>query len=77
VIQKNYRKTNDEFYANVDPFSTQQQQTLAAKVLTEKGVTMVKPDIVAFKKASSPVIDQFKAKIGKDYVESVLKAVGY
>jgi tripartite ATP-independent transporter DctP family solute receptor len=77
VVQKNYRKTNDEFYANVDPFSTQQQQTLAAKVLTEKGVTMVKPDIVAFKKASSPVIDQFKAKIGKDYVESVLKAVGY
>jgi len=77
VVEKNYRKANDEFYASVDPLSSQQQQTQAAKVLTDKGVTMVKPDIVAFKKASSSVIEQYKAKIGKDYVEKVLKSVGY
>jgi len=77
VVQKNYIKANDDFYAKVDPLSTQQQQTVSGKVLTDKGVTIVKPDIAAFKKASAPVIEQFKVKIGKDYVEKVLKAVGY
>ena len=77
AIQTSYRKANDEFYAAVDPRNNVQQQTVAAKILTDKSVTMVKPDLAAFKKSSAPVIEQFKGKIGKDYVERVLKAVDY
>ena len=77
AIQTSYRKANDGFYAAVDPRSNAQQQTADAKILTDKSVTMVKPDLAAFKKASAPVIEQFKSKIGKDYVEKVLKAVDY
>ncbi len=77
VVQTNYRKANDEFYAAVDPRQSQQQQTVTAKVLADKSVTIVKPDLPAFKKASAPVIEQFKSRIGKEYVEKVLKAVDY
>lgn len=77
VMTTSFRKANDDFYAAVDPTATVAQQTAQAKVLTDKGVTMVKADTAALKKASAPVIEEFKARIGKEYVEKVIKAVGY
>lgn len=71
------RKANDEFYVAVDPNAPQPQQQAAAKILADRGVTMVKADIAALRKASAPVIETFKNRVGREYVDRVIKAVGY
>jgi tripartite ATP-independent transporter DctP family solute receptor len=77
VMTTTFRKANDEFYVAIDPLAPQAQQAASAKILTDRGVTLVKADIPALKKASAPVIGEFKAKIGAEYVEKVMKAVNY
>ena len=77
VFQTSFRKANDEWYVTVDPSASQPQQAAAAKILTDRGVTIVKADIAALKKASAPVVEQMKARVGREYLEKVMKAVGY
>jgi tripartite ATP-independent transporter DctP family solute receptor len=77
VITTTFRKANDGWYLELDPSLPLEKQRELAKSLVDKGVTIVKPDLVALKAATAPVVDQYKAKIGKDYVEKIMKAVGY
>lgn len=77
IITTTFRKTNDTWFINADPKAPLEKQREAMKVLTDRGVTIVKPDIPALKKASLPVFEQQKAKIGKDLVDRVIKVVGY
>ena len=72
-----FRKANDEWYTAIDPTASVAEQTAQGKALADRGVTYVKADIAALKKAGAPVVEAAKAKIGKDYVEKVIKAVGY
>jgi tripartite ATP-independent transporter DctP family solute receptor len=77
IITSDFRRANDGWFIEIDPTSPVEKQRAAAKTLTDRGVTIVKADIEALRKASAPVIDQYKAKIGKDLVERVMAAVGY
>jgi tripartite ATP-independent transporter DctP family solute receptor len=77
AIKVNYREANDKFWIALDPASSLDVQRQAAKPLADKGVTIVKADLPALKKATAPIIEQYKAKIGKDYVEKVMKEIGY
>jgi hypothetical protein len=47
------------------------------KLLTDKGITIVKADLTSLKQTSLPVYEKQRAKIGKDLVDRVAKAVGY
>jgi len=77
LITTTFRKANDTWFAEVDPAAPLETQRAQAKVLTEKGITLVKPDLAALKKASMPVFEKQKAKIGKDLVDRVIVLVGY
>ena len=77
IIQTSFRKANDEWYAAIDPSTSQPQQAAAAKTLTDRGMTIVKADTAALKKASAQVIEQFKTRIGREYAEKVMKGVRY
>jgi tripartite ATP-independent transporter DctP family solute receptor len=77
AIKTKYIPANDKFWIALDPASTLEAQTAAAKPLADKGVTIVKADLPALRKATAPIVEQYKAKIGKDYVEKVMKEVGY
>ncbi len=72
-----FRQANDSWFLDVDPTLPADQQAAKAKILAEKGVTMTKPDLSALKAATKPVVERYKDKIGKAYVEAVIKAVGY
>ena len=48
----------------------------ATTFLTEKGVKVLEVDNDAYRAATRPVYDQFKASIGPDFVDSILKQVG-
>lgn len=77
IITSDFRRANDRWFIELDPRSPADKQGAAAKILTDRGVTMVKGDIDALRKASAPVVAQYKTKIGADLVERVMKAVGY
>lgn len=72
-----FRKANDTWFLDVDPTLPADQQAAKMKLLTDKGVTITRPDIPALKAATAPVVERYKDKIGRAYVESVMKAVGY
>jgi TRAP-type transport system periplasmic protein len=76
-ITTTFRKTNDDWFIELDPSLPAAQQSVIAKKLSDQGVEIVKPDLAALKKATAPVVERYKAKIGKEYVEQVMKAVGY
>ena len=76
-ITTTFRKANDNWFIELDPSLPAAQQSVIAKKLSDKGVEIVKPDLAALKKATAPVVEQYKAKIGKEYVERVMKTVGY
>lgn len=76
-ITTTFRKANDSWFIELDPSQPAATQAAIAKKLTDRGVEIVKPDLVALKAATAPVVEQYKAKIGKAYVEQVMKAVGY
>ena len=77
LITTTFRKTNDDWYIEIDPSASVERQREVAKKLVDAGVTIVKPDLVALKQATAPIIEQYKAKIGREYVDKVLKTVGY
>jgi tripartite ATP-independent transporter DctP family solute receptor len=77
VITKNYRETTDAWFVEDDPSAPLDKQTQAMKLLTDKGVTIVKADLPMLKKTSLAVYEKQRAKIGKDLVDRVAKAVGY
>ena len=77
VIVSHFRPANDNWFLELDPNLPLEKQKELAKTLVDKGVTIVKPDLVALKAATAPVVEQYKLKIGKDYVEKIKKAVGY
>ncbi|MGE0314341.1 MAG: TRAP transporter substrate-binding protein [Lautropia sp.] len=77
VITKHYRETTDAWFVENDPAAPLEAQQKAMKLLTDKGVTIVKADLAALKKASLPVFQAQREKIGKDLVDRVSKAVGY
>ena len=77
VIVSHFRPANDNWFLELDPNLPLEKQKELAKTLVDKGVTIVKPDLVALKAATAPVVEQYKIKIGKDYVEKIMKAVGY
>lgn len=72
-----FRKANDSWFIEVDPTAPAAQQAAKMKVLTDKGMVITKPDIPALKAATAPVVERYQDKIGKAYVESVMRAVGY
>lgn len=76
-ITTTFRNTNDNWFIELDPSLPAAEQAIVAKKLSDKGVEIVKADLPALKKATAPVVEQYKAKIGKEYVERVMKAVGY
>jgi len=77
VITTTFRETNDRWFVDVDPSWPQERQREAMKLLSERGVTIVKADIAGLKKSSLAVFESQKQKIGRDLVERVAKAVGY
>lgn len=77
VIVKNYRETTDAWFVENDPAASLEKQQQNMKLLTDKGVTIVKADLPALKKTSLAVYEKQRAKIGKDLVDHVAKAVGY
>ncbi len=77
LIKTTFRNANDNWFLDLDPTLPANEQQAIAKVLADKGVTLVKPDLAAFKAATAPVVEQYKARIGKEYVERVMKVVGY
>ncbi len=77
VIVKHYRETTDAWFVENDPTAPLETQQQKMKLLTDKGVTIVKADIPALKKTSLAVFEKQRAKIGKDLVDRVAKAVGY
>lgn len=72
-----FRKANDTWFIEVDLTAPVEQQAAKMKVLTDRGVTITKPDVAALKTATAPVVERYKEKIGRAYVEAVMKAVGY
>lgn len=72
-----FRKANDTWFIEVDLTAPVEQQAAKMKVLTDRGVTITKPDIAALKAATAPIVERYKEKIGRAYVEAVMKAVGY
>ena len=77
LITTTFRKANDEWFIDVDPSAPLEKQREALKLLTDKGVTIVKPDLAALKRATLPVFEKQKAKIGGALVDRVIKLVGY
>ena len=77
VIVKNYRETTDAWFVDNDPAASLEKQQQTMKLLTDKGVTIVKADLPGLKKTSLAVYEKQRAKIGKDLVDRVAKAVGY
>lgn len=76
-IQTAFRKGNDEWFIAVDPNAPAAEQAKQSRGFADKGVTMVKADGEALRKSTLTVVENFKAKIGKEYVERVMKAVNY
>lgn len=72
-----FRRANDTWFLDVDPTLPVEQQAAKMKVLTDKGMTITKPDLAALKAATKEVVIRYKEKIGTAYVESVMKSVGY
>lgn len=77
VITTTFRETNDKWFVDVDPAWPLEKQRRAMKRLTDSGVTIVKPDLAALKKASLPVFASQREKIGTGLVDRVAKVVGY
>jgi tripartite ATP-independent transporter DctP family solute receptor len=76
LITTVYRPASDAFFADIDPTASVAEQTKQAHIITDKGVIMVKPDLAAFRKATRPVFDKYKAKFGAELVDKVIKAAG-
>lgn len=72
-----FRRANDGWFIEVDPTAPAVHQAAKMKTLTDKGVTITKPDLAALRAATKPVVERYKEKIGAAYVESVMKAVEY
>lgn len=77
VLTTKFREANDSWFVELDPNAPVEKQRAAAKILTDRGVTIVKADIEALKKASAPVLEQYKAKVDKKFVDRMMKALGY
>ena len=77
VIVKNYRATTDAWFVENPPSDALDKQKQTMKLLTDKGITIVKADLAELKKTSLPVFAKQREKIGKDLVDRVAKAVGY
>jgi TRAP-type C4-dicarboxylate transport system substrate-binding protein len=69
-----YRPASDAEWSDVEPTAPLADQTKAAHAITDKGVTMVQPDLAAFRKATQPVFDRYRAKFGADLIDRILKA---
>ncbi len=74
LITTVYRPASDAWFADIDPAAPLAQQAREAHVITDKGVTMVAPDLAAFRKATQPAFDKYKAKFGADLVDQIVKA---
>lgn len=77
VITTTFRETNDKWFVDVNPAWPLEKQRAAMKLLTDRGVTIVKPNLPVLKKASLPVFTSQRSKIGADLVDRVAKVVGY
>lgn len=77
AIKVNYIEANDKFWVAVNPADPIEKQRADAKPLVDKGVTLVAADLPALKKATAPIVEKYKDKIGRAYVEQVMKAVDY
>jgi TRAP-type transport system periplasmic protein len=77
VIKNRFRKVNDGWFVDADPSAPLEKQRETMKLLTDKGVTIVKPDIPGLKKASLGVFGSQKAKIGSELVDRVIRLVDY
>jgi tripartite ATP-independent transporter DctP family solute receptor len=72
-----FLKANDSWFLYLDPTLPADQQAAKASMLTQRGVTVVKPDLEQLRAASRPVIDKYAAKVGVEYLNKVKAAVGY
>jgi tripartite ATP-independent transporter DctP family solute receptor len=71
-----FRPVSDSHVADIvptDPIEKQQEQGSA---LTKVGVTIVKPDIEAFVKATAAVREKYRQQLGPDIVDRIMKAQG-
>lgn len=69
---KAFLKVNREYYTSNPATSTQNVLGLMQKA----GVTITEPDIAAFRKATAPVIQQFKQRVKSPLIDQALKEAG-
>jgi TRAP-type transport system periplasmic protein len=69
-----WNKVQEAYYLDASKETSNQQMIDGFK---KKGIKVTEPDINAFKKSTIPVVKKYRDKIGAEYVDRVLKSVGY
>jgi tripartite ATP-independent transporter DctP family solute receptor len=69
-----FRPGSDSHVSDIVPTDPIEKQKEQGAELTKVGVTIVKPDIEAFVKATESVRQKYREKLGADMVDKVIKA---
>jgi tripartite ATP-independent transporter DctP family solute receptor len=69
-----WNKVQEAYYMDASKETSNKQMIDGFK---KKGIKVTEPDIAAFKKSTIPVVKKYRDKIGPEYVDRVLKFVGY
>jgi TRAP-type C4-dicarboxylate transport system substrate-binding protein len=69
VIATRFLNVNDAWFVEADPSAPLPEQQKALKLLVDRGVTIVKADLPALRKAAEPVFAKYKAVLGAEFVE--------
>jgi tripartite ATP-independent transporter DctP family solute receptor len=69
-----FRPASDAHVVDIVPTDSQEQQAQQGKALTDLGVTIVKPDVDAFRQATEKVREKYTQKLGADLVKRIVDA---
>lgn len=69
-----FRPVSDSHVADIVPTDSLEKQKEQGAALTKVGVTIVKPDIAAFVKATAAVREKYRQKLGAAMIDKIIKA---
>jgi tripartite ATP-independent transporter DctP family solute receptor len=69
-----FRPVSDSHVADIVPTDSLEKQKEQGSALTKVGVTIVKPDIAAFVKATAEVREKYRQELGAAMIDKIIKA---
>lgn len=74
AVTNTLRPVSDSHVADIDPRAPLETEKEQGAALVKAGVTIVKPDIDAFAKATAEVREKYRQKFGPELVDKIIKA---